>query len=91
MTSKEIAEIEISGDIGPLIPQNGDAKYPMYSYSRPAYVFWNGFAKGLAKQGFSAEKIMEILQSRDVRHYLDAVDDQIEKLGEKLGKGMKYD
>lgn len=77
-------QTDITSDIGPLYPSSDSPKNPMYSYSRPAYTFWQGFYDGLRKKGMTHEKAMEVLQSKAARHMLDGHDDEIKTLGEKL-------
>lgn len=81
--------VDISGDIGPMIIDH--PKCPMYSFNRPTYAFWNGFARGLMRKGFTKDQIIECLQSRDMRHYLDQVDDIIEDMGTELAERMEYE
>lgn len=54
--------------IGPL---NSDKEWPMYSYERPAYMFWNAIANTLRTRGWSDEEIKEWLQSKEPRWMLD--------------------
>ena len=83
-SQRELDNMDISGKIGPLDLDREYSAFPMYSYSRPAYIFWNGFATGLAKLGKSEAEIMDILQSKDVRHILDGMDNRIRELGEAI-------
>lgn len=46
-------------------------KWPMYSFDRPAYLFWNGVANYLRNAGYSDKEIREELQSKSVRWMLD--------------------
>jgi len=70
------------GTIGGKYPAND---MPMYSFSRAAYEFWNGFANALEQSGMDESEIRETLASRDIRHFLDS-QDGIENLGYELGK-----
>ena len=96
MNKKQIAELDITGKIGPLAPSNSE--WPMYSFSQPAYMFWNGFAKELAERGLSQEQIKVELQSKGVRWMLDEDGQMLETLGRTMaghykltGKGQRYD
>ncbi len=74
---------DITTEIGPKWgPVSGpNPKYPMYSYERPAWIFWQGFYNGLIDCGFSHQTSIEIMQSRDVRHMLDGDGDEIKDMG----------
>lgn len=78
-----VSDLDITGEIGGL---HSDCKWTMYSYERPAFVFWNGVAKGLAEKGATIEEIQWWLQSKNARWLLDGMSDEIEKMGEKYGK-----
>ena len=60
--------------------------WPMYSYERPAWIFWTGFANALLRRGFTMERIKAELQSKGTRWLLDATGDRLEKLGAELGE-----
>lgn len=77
---------DISGDICDLYPNTGSC--PMYSFSRPAYVFWQGFYDALIGRGIPHEDVMKILQSKGVRHMLDGREEEIEELGRKMGESF---
>ena len=85
----DIEDIDITGNVGPLFPPSTPSDWPMYSFNRPAYTFWNGFAKGLAKRGLSIDEIKVELQSKGVRLMLDVHSDKLEAVGEDLA--MDYD
>lgn len=57
----------------------------MYSYSRPAYLFWNAFLNGLIQRGLTEKQAIEEVQSKGVRWMLDN-DDKIEALGLEMAK-----
>jgi len=57
----------------------------MYSYARPAYTFWNGFANALLSAGYEESAVLEVLRSKFARWELDKDDSLIEKLGCKMG------
>ena len=81
---------DISGKIGPLFPikAGGEAEWPMYSFERPAWKFWNGVASGLKAKGYSEEETKEWLQSKKARWFLDEFDDKLFELGEQLALKM---
>lgn len=57
----------------------------MYSYDRPAWVFWNAFANRLMKMGYSQEDALEILKSKHTRWMLDSKgEDALERVAERL-------
>ena len=74
-------DLDLTDRFGPI---DSKAEIPMYSYSRPAWGFWNGVAKELARQGHSMEYIEDWLKSRNARWLLDHFDREIERLGERL-------
>lgn len=78
---------DITGDIGPLFPLPGETKYPMYSFRRPAFDFWQGFYEGLIANGFTHEQALTEMQSSNVRHWLDSEEDKIVSLGRKMAEG----
>lgn len=78
---------DISADIGDLFP-NETIKVTMYSYSRPAWVFWQGYYNGLIDNGLTHEQAIAVLQSRDVRWMLDDKSDQIKELGYNLARNQ---
>ncbi len=80
---------DITGEIGAQYSSD-DYEYPMYSYSRPAYNFWNGFYNGLRKRGLTKEQAISEMQSKGVRWMLDSDDSSLEKLGEKMAKTYQY-
>ncbi len=75
---------DISSRIGELFPSSDKPEYPMYSYNRPAYNFWQGFYHGLRKKGMTHKKAIAVLQSKAARHMLDGHADEVQALGEKL-------
>jgi len=82
---------DITCKIGPLF-EHKESEIPMYSYDRPAYLFWNGVAKGLKKSGATNKEIQWWLQSKCARWMLDGMGEEVEKFGEKCGKeqDIKY-
>lgn len=81
--SISIDNFDITDKIGTL---QSDVEWPMYSYDRPSYIFWNGVAKGLVKQGATMAEIKWWLQSKNSRWLLDRMSDKIEDMGLKWGK-----
>jgi hypothetical protein len=45
--------------------------WPMYSYSRPAYMVWNAIGQVMVDKGYTVEQIKEWMQSKNPRHDLD--------------------
>ena len=78
---------DITGDIGDLYPVIAP-KYPMFSYSRPAWLFWQGVYNTLTKKGKTHEEAIEILQHSLVRYALDDIQDEIVKSGERFGEKL---
>lgn len=82
-------EIDITGKIGELFPSETPPEWPMYSYSRPAYMLWNAIANGLHAKGWTEDEIKNWLASRDTRYALDGdLGDAILKLGEDYAEKM---
>ena len=75
------SETDYTDKMGPL---DSDREWPMYSYERPACIFWNAFANQLQREGFSEEQIKEALQGRVVRHMLDYNGNDIENVAREL-------
>ena len=82
-------DYDYTGRICPLFPSQIDSEWPMYSYERPAYTFWNGFANGLKKQGFTDKEIGEWLMSKQARWMLDGKEHELSDLGFELSQGAK--
>ena len=76
---------DITGKIGPL-PRSDKAEWPMYSFERGGYAFWNGLAGELHAKGWSDEEIRVWLQSKHPRWLLDSRDDELAALGAKLAE-----
>ena len=76
-------DTDYTGRVGPLDPLHG-VDWPMYSFDRPAFCFWNGFANGLRRDGWTEDQIKNTLQSKDVRWMLDGYDQEIDDFGEKF-------
>jgi len=76
---------DITGEIGPI---NDKSKYPMYSYERPAYIFWQGAYEGMIKLGKTHNEAITILQSKAARWLLDHNDLLIKNLGKELASSL---
>lgn len=61
---------DISAEIGPLFP-DPEATVTMYSYSSPAWSFWQGAFDELRARGWSREQAFEFLQSKHTRWMFD--------------------
>lgn len=83
-TSK-ISPQDITGMIGDLYPKE-NPEYAMYSYSRPAYLFWQGFYEGLLARGFTHKKAIEEMQSKGPRWMFDGDSESVKQLGFKMAK-----
>jgi hypothetical protein len=79
--------IDITDRIGPLYTSDKEPQWPMYSYSRPAYLLWNAIANQLHAQGWTIDEIQTWLQSKQTRWALDGeLGTAIEKLGKAYAK-----
>ena len=56
-------------------------EWPMYSYERPAWNYWNGVANYLKSVGCTDAEIGEILRHKYMRWMLDHDDHAIQSLG----------
>jgi len=79
---------DYTGKFCDLHPSTG-REWPMYSYERPAWDFWNGFANGLKDQGFSEAEIEEWLKSKLARWLLDQNGHKLYDLGYELSQGSE--
>lgn len=79
-------ERDITADIGPLWPLPQEGRRTMYSYERPAYLFWQGFADALFDRGLTKEQVFRELASKGTRWLLDAQGEKLKQLGRRLGK-----
>lgn len=86
MTNKQAHQTDYTDKFGPLYSRRSAPPWPMYSYERPAYNFWNGVANYLRSQGKSDEGIRDTLQSKDARWLLDSFDARVTELGFELAK-----
>lgn len=84
---------DITGDIGEskekhqYLLKQGEVKYPMYTFARPAYMFWQGFYNGLRKSGISHKEALTHMQGKGVRWLFDQDGDQeMEKVGQLFAK-----
>lgn len=78
---------DCTGHIGPF---KSDAAWPMYSFDRPAYIFWNTIAAELNKAGWTDDQIKNWLQSKAPRWALDGDwTEQIEHFARELAKDVR--
>ena len=82
----DVEDFDITDKIGDLNPTTETPEWPMYSYSRPAYIFWNGVAKGLMEAGLNQEEIQRWLQSKLARWELDGMGHLLENFGRSMTK-----
>jgi hypothetical protein len=76
---------DCTGHIGQLF--KSDCEWPMYSFDRPSYIFWNAVAKTFHGAGWSDDQIREWLQSKDPRYALDgSLHEAIEAVAEDFAK-----
>ena len=76
------ASEDITGKIGPLYTAPYEAEWPMYSFNRPSYAFYQGIAEGLAQLGRKEPEIRDILQSKHMRWLFDGLaSESVETLG----------
>lgn len=73
---------DYTGDIG---PDGGDSPWPMHSFGRVAFLYWNGFANALREAGYEREEIRRILQSKLMRLMLDHEGEELYALGRRMG------
>ncbi len=79
------ARIDVTARIGPLLPIQNGADWPMFSYHRPADLFWQGVANRLQAAGWSERRIRDWLQSKAPRLCLDgAWGDRLAALGAEI-------
>ena len=77
---------DITGKIGNMF-QGEQPEWPMYSFNRPAYAFWQGIANELQDQGYSQKHIQGVLQSKHMRWLFDGqASEQLELLGRIIAK-----
>ena len=77
---------DITGDIGSLYANTTGPAYPMYSFNRAAYTFWQGVFEGLVAKGLSEVQAIKWLQSREARSMLDGVtSEMLHDLGYQAG------
>lgn len=93
MKPTNVREVErteyVAGDIGDLYPTSKTPVKPMYSFSRPAYSFWQGFYDALRSRGLTQDEAFEEMQSKGVRWLLDSHGTELRNLGVELG--LKYE
>jgi hypothetical protein len=76
-------ETDFTGKFAPLDSKDPES-WPMYSFERPAFCFWNGVANELKRRLMSEKAIKEFLQSKDTRWMLDQHGECLEELGAEL-------
>lgn len=62
----------------------GLCDWPMYSFTRPASLFWNAFANHLRRCGMKDGEIKRVLQSKHTRWLLDDEGAFLEEVGRYL-------
>jgi hypothetical protein len=86
MTKSKQHDEDFTGKLGPLYRSEEVPEWPMYSFSRVAYEFWNGFANGLLDRGLTEDEVKDELQSKGVRWLLDQHGDNLESLGRRMAR-----
>lgn len=84
---------DISEDIGPFSTgfySEANCKYPMYSFNRPVYSFWQGFYEGLRKRGLTHQQSIHEMQSKGVRLMLDDHSDMLQNLGREMAENYNF-
>lgn len=67
-------------------PSTDDAR-AIYSYERPAYIFWSAFMNGLRAAGLTEEEAKDWIASKRARWMLDGeMSDKIEALAYEYAK-----
>jgi hypothetical protein len=74
------SRVDYTGRFGPLFQQE-NVEWPMYSFERPSWLFWNGVANYLRSQGKTESEIKDALQHKNMRWMLDSRDSLVESLG----------
>jgi len=69
----------------PLTERRDAVSHPMYSYNRPADMFWQGVYEELRVSGRTHEQCLEILQSKEMRIMLDHTP-ELRELGHQVVK-----
>jgi hypothetical protein len=83
---------DITADIGPLHTRTEPAKIPMFSYERPAYLFWQFVFEGLQEKGWTEEQAIHWLQSKGPRWELDGtLGEAIAALGKQWAAKVAVD
>ena len=75
----------------PRYREGDEESWPMYSFKRVAFIFWNAFANALKDRGLSDKEIKDQLQSKGMRWMLDdgPAMQGLEILGYELGQTYK--
>ena len=61
-----------------------DESFTMYSWSRPAEMFWTAVVAKFVEAGMTEPQIQEALKSKDMRWMLDNADDAFNRLVDEL-------
>ena len=64
-----------------------DDPFPMYSYEKPARLFWEGFVSKLIEDGATKDQIEWLLRSKHMRWMFDADEDRVVELGALMAEG----
>lgn len=78
---------DITADIGPMYRDGWKPKIPMYSYERPAYIFWQAVFEGLQEGGMTETQAIDWLQSKNPRWALDgSLGTILRQIGRETGR-----
>lgn len=58
--------------------------FTMYSYERPARLFWFYLSKELLSRGLTDEQVVKWLASKSTKHLLDSHEDKFEELVKEM-------
>jgi len=75
---------DITVDIGPLFSPREEPRVTMYSYSTPAYTFWQGAYDALIEAGSTDAQALAWLQSKNPRWMLDSSSSDVQELGRMM-------
>ncbi len=77
---------DITAEIGPLVKM-GEPSIPMYSFDRPATIFWQGVYDSMRAEGCNHQQVVDWLQSKFPRWALDGeLGSELEDLGQAAGR-----
>lgn len=80
---------DITGKIGPLFRDPESPEIGFYSYSRAAYLFWQGFYEGLLQRGLTHQQAIEEMCSKGTRWMFDHDPDSIMNCGRAMAAGYE--